>query len=96
MSTDLSSQEAEHYNDITGMEAWREYVFPTGVYRISNPTHFRVKRGTNGDSHRVIDAAGLRHYVPAGWLGIRFDGKFELGAVKGIPAFQSDGGNIAG
>lgn len=62
----------------TDGEAYREYIFPTGVYRIDFPKKVFVKRKPEGDSHRVISqAAGclpVSHYVPAGWLAIRWVG----------------------
>ncbi len=54
-------------------EQYREYVFPNGsVVRINNPKGLNVKAppaGTiGGGSHRVLDEAGLSHYIPAGWV----------------------------
>lgn len=55
------------------VEAWREYVFATGpVYRIDNPKTLYLKDG--GTAHRVMDANGVAHYVPAGWRVLRWYG----------------------
>lgn len=65
------------WNDISG-EAYRVYVFPNGEYRVDNPRQVKIKRKPEGDSHRVISRdennVPTSHYVPAGWLGIRWEG----------------------
>lgn len=73
------SEEDEGWNNIAD-EVWREYIFPGGeVYRIEAPIKLIVKRKPEGDSHRLIDQEGLRHYVRAGWLAIRFKGTWSIG-----------------
>jgi exopolysaccharide biosynthesis protein len=42
-------------------EEWREYDFGGRVYRIESPQRLYV--GTT--THRVVDAAGVTHCVPA-------------------------------
>jgi hypothetical protein len=42
-------------------EAWREYEFSDRVYRIEAPRQLFI--GTT--THRVLDAAGVVHCVPA-------------------------------
>jgi hypothetical protein len=55
-------------------EDWREYDFGNGkVVRIENPQWLNVKRQTETmHSHRLIDANGVSHYVPGGWVHIRW------------------------
>jgi hypothetical protein len=73
------TEEEMGFNDLTGLEDWREYDFGNGrTYRIEKPVKVHVKRKENGDSHRLIDAAGIRHYVPVGWIGFRFGGKWGV------------------
>ncbi len=65
-------------------EAWRIYTFRDGSeYLIDNPIQLSVQRsyrdGVPIDSHRVISyradlAEYVSHYVPAGWVGIRWVG----------------------
>lgn len=43
------------------MEEWREYDFDGRVYRIENPARLYVGKTT----HRVVDANGTTHCVPA-------------------------------
>lgn len=60
---------------VSGIEAWREYDFDGRVYRIDNPQTVVIKEG--GSTHRVIDAEGIVHVVPApGYFGcvLRFQG----------------------
>lgn len=65
-------------HDISG-ERWREYQFREvsgdrlTVYRILDPVKLFLKKypdGTPGTTHRVLDARGVMHCVPAiGQLG---------------------------
>lgn len=49
-------------------EEWREYDFQGRVYRIEKPVALYVR--PNGTTHRVVDAAGVTHCLPApGQLG---------------------------
>ena len=68
------------WNDISDLESWREYHYSDGgVYRIHKPILDNVQRSARGDSHRIIDAGGIRHYVPPTWLGFRFAGVWGIG-----------------
>lgn len=44
-------------------EQWREYDFGGRVYRIDSPEALFLRPG--GTTHRVLDAAGVVHCVPA-------------------------------
>jgi hypothetical protein len=46
-------------------ELWREYDIPgrPGPYRIVDPVALYVRPG--GTTHRVVDASGVTHCVPA-------------------------------
>lgn len=48
---------------VAGVEEWREYDFDGRVYRIENPTLVQFK--PDSSTHRVTDAAGVVHCVPA-------------------------------
>lgn len=48
--------------DIT-TEEWREYDFGGRTYRIERPKTLCFRVG--GSTHRVVDAAGVTHCVPA-------------------------------
>ena len=52
------------FSDISS-ELYREYEFPGGNVKISTPTHLNVSAS---GGHRVFDATGVSHYVPAGWI----------------------------
>lgn len=48
--------------DIT-TEEWREYDFGGRAYRIESPAKLMFRPG--GETHRVVDSAGIVHCVPA-------------------------------
>jgi hypothetical protein len=49
--------------ELSGVEEWREYDFEGRVYRINNPMRVQFRPG--GETHRVTDAEGIVHSVPA-------------------------------
>lgn len=53
--------------DIKGIEEWREYDFAGRVYRIASPVSVQFHPG--GSTHRVTDAHGVTHCVPAPGTG---------------------------
>lgn len=60
------------FKDVSA-EEYREYLFPTGVsVRIDAPLKLNVSAS---GGHRVFDAAGVSHYVPAGWIHLRWKAK---------------------
>lgn len=62
--------------DLEGIEDYREYDFNGRVYTIVRPKKLIFNKG--GSTHRVIDADGLVHIVPAPGNGdcvVRFKGK---------------------
>lgn len=61
-------------------EAWRQYDFPNGGrVVIEQPVKLNVKRSERGDSHRLIDAQGICHYIPAGWIHLSWRPKDGVG-----------------
>ncbi|MEX3983727.1 hypothetical protein AB4Y45_32615 [Paraburkholderia sp. EG287A] len=54
-------------------EQYREYSFagPAGIVtlRVENPTHLSV---SESGGHRLFDAAGKSHYIPKGWVHLRW------------------------
>lgn len=60
---------------LEGVEAWREYDFDGRVYRIESPVFIEFRHG--GSTHRVTDASGIVHIVPAPGVSgcvVRFSG----------------------
>lgn len=49
--------------DVKGVETWREYDFGGRIYRIEDPVSVEFREGST--THRVTDAAGIVHCVPA-------------------------------
>lgn len=65
------------FDDISS-EAWREYTFEGGeVVRIEEPLRLHV----SDNGHRIFDAAGQSHYVPAKWIHLTWQPK------EGAPSF---------
>lgn len=56
-------------------EQYRTYFFPDGSkLTIEAPAKLNVKHHAGlYDSHRVVDKAGNGWYVPAGWIGIKWN-----------------------
>lgn len=53
-------------------EKYRVYVFPGGdEVRIELPTYLNVSKS---GGHRVLDAAGISHYIPPTWIHIYWEG----------------------
>lgn len=60
------------FKDIS-TEAWREYRFADGqVVRIEQPLKLNV---SESKGHRIFDAAGISHYIPPGWIHLRWEAK---------------------
>jgi hypothetical protein len=60
-------------------EQYRIYEFPNGSQvAITNPVALNVSKS---GGHRVLDAQGISHYIPAGWYHIYWKVK------EGNPAF---------
>ena len=57
------------FQDISS-EQYREYVFSGGeTVRIDEPRQLNVSAS---GGHRVSDASGMSHYIPTGWLHLRW------------------------
>ena len=60
------------FTDISS-EQWREYQFLGGqAIRIEAPLKLNVSAS---GGHRVFDAEGVSHYVPAGWIHLKWTAK---------------------
>ena len=55
-------------------EKYREYVFPQGVIRIDEPLCVNVSAS---GGHRVFSADGMSHYIPKGWMVLRWEAKTD-------------------
>lgn len=59
------------FKDISS-EQWREYTFEAGqTVHIEAPLKLYVSE--NG--HRILDAEGISHYVPFGWVHLKWKAK---------------------
>lgn len=64
--------------DIRGLERNRTYYFKDGTYTIEDPVLINVTKKPGGDSHRLVDAKGVNHYIPSGWFAISFEGEWKF------------------
>ncbi len=59
------------FRDISS-EQWREYTFGEGqTVRIDKPLQLYV----SDNGHRILDAEGVSHYVPLGWIHLKWQAK---------------------
>jgi len=67
----FNNQSSNAFVDISS-EQFRTYRFPSGdEVTIESPTHLSVS--TSG--HRLFDASGVSHYVPKGWIHLKWKAK---------------------
>ena len=60
------------FTDISS-ELWREYHWKDrSALRITSPRQLHV---SDIGGHRIWDAAGVSHYIPAGWLHLCWQAK---------------------
>lgn len=75
MATALA--DASEFNNATDLEftdisseQWREYQFLDGqAIRIDAPLKLNV---SDSGGHRIFDAEGVSHYIPAGWIHLKW------------------------
>jgi len=61
-------------------EKFRVYEYPNDTFvRIDNPQYLHVSKS---GGHRVLDGAGVAHYIPEGWYHLYWEVK------EGAPAFS--------
>ena len=68
---DFKNDSGLEFKDIS-TELWREYAFEKGqVVRIEKP----LKLYVSDNGHRLLDSGGVSHYVPFGWIHLRWQAK---------------------
>jgi hypothetical protein len=69
---DLRNATDLEFTDISS-EEYRTYEFGPGKFVIINmPTHLHV---SDSGGHRILDASGMSHYVPTGWVHLMWHSK---------------------
>ncbi len=53
-------------------ELYRTYVFPNNTVVINSPVALNVSRS---GGHRILDSAGISHYIPTGWCHLYWEVK---------------------
>lgn len=75
---DLKNESGLAFTNIES-EEWREYTFPRGEsVRIEGPVALNVSKS---GGHRLLDKNGTSHYVPPGWIHLRWQVR------EGLPHF---------
>lgn len=70
--TEFNNQSDLEFADISS-EQWREYRFlGDETVRIEAPLKLNVSAS---GGHRIFDAAGVSHYIPAGWIHLMWAAK---------------------
>lgn len=72
-----SAAEDKTFNNATDLEfadisseRWREYRFlGNETIRIERPLRLNV---SESGGHRIFDAEGVSHYIPAGWIHLQW------------------------
>jgi hypothetical protein len=59
------------FKDIS-TEEWREYVYETKTIRIEFATQINV---SPSGGHRLFSEDGVSHYIPSGWLHLKWKSK---------------------
>ena len=68
----FENQSGLEFSDVSS-EMFRCYTFPAGdVVRIDAPQRLHVSAS---GGHRIFDAAGVSHYVPAGWIHLKWEAR---------------------
>lgn len=66
--TEFRNESGLRFTDISS-EQWREYTFAGGqTAHIEAPMWLHISE--NG--HRLLDAAGVSHYVPRAWVHLKW------------------------
>lgn len=63
----LRNESGYEFVDISS-ELWREYDFGAYQVRIERPAFLAV----SAHGHRVLDEGGISHYIPLGWMHLRW------------------------
>lgn len=68
---ELINKTDRQFTDISS-EEYREYEFGNSVVRIEQPQFLNV---SDSGGHRVLDGAGISHYIPDGWIHLQWKAK---------------------
>lgn len=69
--TTFINESVHEFTDIS-TEEYRSYTFPGGdTVTIKNPLKLAVSAG----GHRVFDGQGMSHYIPKGWIHLKWKAK---------------------
>jgi hypothetical protein len=75
---EFKNESSKEFTDISS-EMYREYEFSNGkIIKISLPLKLNV---SDSGGHRLFDSNGVSHYIPPGWIALRWQ------AFEGQPNF---------
>ena len=65
---DFKNGSSLKFTDISS-EEWREYIYKDRTVKIEGPLALNVSKS---GGHRLFDEDGISHYVPSGWIHLRW------------------------
>lgn len=68
---ELKNETDAEFTNISS-EEYREYRFAGETVRITAPCWLNVSAS---GGHRILDAVGLSHYIPTGWIHLQWKAK---------------------
>lgn len=74
----MKNSSSLEFTDISS-EKYRCYKWADGgQVMINHPTHLNVSKS---GGHRILDARGVSHYIPSGWIHLYWE------VIEGFPNF---------
>ena len=70
-SVTFINESGNKFSDIS-TEKWRTYIFPAGE-EVTIDDCQKLFVSKNG--HRVFDSKGISHYIPMGWIHLKWESK---------------------
>jgi hypothetical protein len=71
--TEFKNESKEKFVDISS-EMYREYIFPNSTQTVKIDLPLKLSVSSAG-GHRIFDASGESHYIPKGWIHLKWRAK---------------------
>jgi len=70
---EFKNESKEKFIDISS-EEYREYIFPNSIQPVLIKLPLKLSVSSSG-GHRIFDSAGESHYIPKGWIHLKWRAK---------------------